>query len=141
MWRSLARRFSRLRRRALVRVSSVIEEDAMSSQALNANDNMGPDQRLARNLGWFSIGLGATELLAPGLVAKISGSPDSNRSRTVIRTYGAREIAQGIAILSSMPRPAGWIWGRVAGDFLDIGSVAAGMFSTRGNAAQGLVAI
>ena len=92
----------------------------MVSQALNANYSIGsdPDQRLARNLGWFSIGLGATEIFAPGLVARISGAPDSKRSRTVIRTYGGREIAQGIAILSSMPRPAGWMWGRVAGDVL-----------------------
>jgi uncharacterized membrane protein len=115
----------------------------MSSQALNANHSNGPDpdQRLARNLGWFSIGLGAAEILAPGLIARISGAPDSNRSRTVIRIYGAREIAQGIAILSSMPRPAGWMWGRVAGDVLDIGSVAAGMISRDGNAGAGIVAM
>ena len=115
----------------------------MASQALNANYSIGPDpdQRLARNLGWFSIGLGATEILAPGLVARISGAPDSKRSRTVIRTYGGREIAQGIAILSSMPRPAGWMWGRVAGDVLDIGSVAVGMLSKDGNVPRGLMAM
>ena len=40
----------------------------MASQALNAHHPVGrdPDQRLARSLGWFSIGLGATEILAPG---------------------------------------------------------------------------
>ena len=54
----------------------------MVSQALNANYSNGsdPDQRLARNLGWFSIGLGATEIFAPGVVARISGAPDSKRS-------------------------------------------------------------
>jgi len=115
----------------------------MVSQALNANYSNGsdPDQRLARNLGWFSIGLGATEIFAPGVVARISGAPDSKRSRTVIRTYGGREIAQGIAILSSMPRPAGWMWGRVAGDVLDIGSVAVGMLSKDGNFPRGLLAM
>src|SRR3954467_1996795 len=115
----------------------------MASQALRANYSNGsdPDQRLARNLGWFSIGLGATELLAPGLVARISGAPDTKRSRTVIRTYGGREIAQGIAILSSMPRPAGWMWGRVAGDVLDIGSVAVGVVSRDGNFPRGVLAI
>src|SRR3954452_10238823 len=115
----------------------------MASRALDANHSIGmdPDQQLARNLGWFSIGLGATEILAPDLVAKISGAPDTERSRTVIRTYGAREIAQGIAILSSMPRPAGWIWGRVAGDVLDIGSVAVGMLSRDGNFPRGLMAM
>jgi uncharacterized membrane protein len=115
----------------------------MAIQASNTNHSIGPDpdQRLARNLGWFSIGLGATEILAPGLVARISGAPDSKLSRTVIRTYGGREIAQGIAILSSMPRPAGWMWGRVAGDLLDIGSVAVGMLSKDGNLPRGLIAM
>jgi len=115
----------------------------MASQPSNANysNGPGPDQRLARNLGWLSIALGATEILAPALVARISGAPDSKRSRSVIRTYGGREIAQGIAILSSMPRPAGWMWGRVAGDTLDIGSVAVGMLSREGNVPVGLLAM
>jgi uncharacterized membrane protein len=115
----------------------------MTSQALNVNHATAPnpDQRLARNLGWFSIGLGATEILAPGLVARISGAPNSKRSRTIIRTYGGREIAQGVAILSSMPRPAGWLWARVAGDVLDIASVGGGMLSKSGNIARGLIAM
>ena len=116
----------------------------MASKALNGNYSVGrdPDQRLARNLGWFSIGLGVMEILpAPGLVARISGAPSSKRSRTLIRTYGGREIAQGIAILSSMPRPAGWIWGRVAGDALDIASVAVGMLSKGGSVPRGIMAM
>jgi uncharacterized membrane protein len=115
----------------------------MSSQALNGNNSVGtdPDQRLARSLGWFSIGLGAAEILAPGLVARISGAPNGKRSRTVIRTYGGREIAQGIAILSSMPRPAGLMWGRVAGDALDIASVAVGMLSKGGSVPRGIMAM
>src|SRR4051794_23396439 len=115
----------------------------MASQALNANYSLGqdPDQQLARNLGWFSIGLGAMEILAPGFIARISGAPDSEQSRTVIQAYGGREIAQGIAILTSMPRPAGWMWGRVAGDVLDIGSVAVGMLSKDGSVPRGLMAM
>lgn len=60
----------------------------MASQAFDAKYSNGPDpdQQLARNLGWFSIGLGATEILAPDLIARLSGAPDSERSRTVIRT-------------------------------------------------------
>jgi hypothetical protein len=48
----------------------------VASQAFNANHAIGPepDQLLARNLGWLSIGLGATEILAPGLVARFSGA-------------------------------------------------------------------
>src|SRR6185295_8528130 len=57
----------------------------MASRAINANYSVrpDPDQKLARSLGWFSIALGATEILAPGLVARISGAPDSERSRAV----------------------------------------------------------
>ncbi len=115
----------------------------MASHALNKNNffREDTDQRLARNLGWFSIGLGATEILAPALIARLSGAPDSKRSRNVIQTFGAREIAQGMAILSSMPRPAGWMWGRVAGDFLDIGSVAVGMLSKDGSFPRGVLAM
>ena len=40
-----------------------------------------------------------------------------------------------------MPRPAGWMWGRVAGDVLDIGSVAVGMLSKDGNFPRGLLAM
>ena len=81
----------------------------MASQALNANYSVEPDadQRLARNLGWFSIGLaGRHGDLAPGVVARINRAPGSERSHTVIRTSSGREIVQGIAPWSSMPRPA-----------------------------------
>ena len=53
-------------------------EDGMTSRALNAYHSIERDagQRLARNLGWFSIGLG---------VARVSGALDNKRSRTEIR--------------------------------------------------------
>jgi hypothetical protein len=44
---------------------------------------------------------------------------------SVVRAYGAREIATGLAILAShSPEP--WVWGRVAGDITDIATVARG---------------
>jgi uncharacterized membrane protein len=94
-----------------------------------------PDERLANTLGWFSIGLGVAEVLAPGKLANLIGAPDSDRTHKVLRTFGCREIAQGIAILSQ-PRAAGWVWGRVAGDLLDIGTLAAGMVSEDSNRAR-----
>ena len=36
--------------------------------------------------------------------------------------YGFRELTAGIGILTQ-PRPAGWIWGRVAGDVMDLASL------------------
>ena len=42
-----------------------------------------------------------------------------------MRFYGGREILTGIAILASKD-PTPWVWGRVAGDALDIGTLAYG---------------
>src|ERR1051325_9161530 len=61
-------------------------------------------EKLARGLGWFSIGLGLAEVLAPGGVAKISGV--SSKNKGLIRLFGLREVAHGVAIFSQGRRPA-----------------------------------
>lgn len=71
---------------------------------------------LARFLGWFSIGLGMAEVLAPGKLARMIGAEDNP---TVFRLMGLREIGTGVGILS-MDQPAGGMWARVAGDILDL---------------------
>src|SRR4051794_31635707 len=81
--------------------------------------------QLAQGLGWFSIALGVAELVAPRSLARALGM-EGNES--LLQAYGAREIGTGIAILSSR-RPAPWLWGRVAGDALDIATLACGMTS------------
>jgi hypothetical protein len=81
---------------------------------------------LADGLGWFSIGLGLAELGAPKSVAQLIGMPDDGPTRGLLRAYGAREIATGIGILSSRPHPV-WLWARVAGDVLDLATLAAVM--------------
>lgn len=81
---------------------------------------------LADGLGWFSIGLGLAELASPKSVAQLIGVPDDETSRGVLRAYGAREIATGIGILSSGRHP-GWLWARVAGDVLDLATLASVM--------------
>jgi uncharacterized membrane protein len=80
------------------------------------------DERLAKGLGWFSIALGVAEVAAPGSVAQLIGLDDEGGRRAVLRAYGLREIAAGIGILSQ-PRAAGWMWGRVAGDAVDLASL------------------
>lgn len=92
-------------------------------------------RRLARGLGWFSIGLGMTELLAPDVIAKISGVPNSRPG--LIRLYGLREIAAGVAIFSQK-EPAAGLWSRVAGDALDLASL--GMAFTSPDAKRGRIA-
>lgn len=75
---------------------------------------------LADGLGWFSIGLGAVELIAPEALDEWLGI---GHHETVTRLYGLREIGVGIGILSSED-PTPWLWARVAGDVLDLASLA-----------------
>jgi hypothetical protein len=75
---------------------------------------------VAYGLGWFSIALGVAEIAAPRSLSRMLGMEGHER---LIQAYGLREIATGIGILSS-DNPAPWIWGRVAGDALDIATVA-----------------
>jgi uncharacterized membrane protein len=92
-------------------------------------------KRLAKGLGWFSIGLGLAELLAPRAIANISGV--SNKHTGLIRLYGLREIGSGIAIFAQ-EKPTEGVWSRVAGDALDLASL--GVAATRPEAKMGRVA-
>jgi len=80
-----------------------------------------PADRIARNLGWFSIGLGIAELFAPRRVARAAGIEGRER---LLQGHGLREIQAGIWALSDTPAPA--IWGRVAGDLVDLATLMAG---------------
>lgn len=75
---------------------------------------------LANGLGWFSIGLGLYEVLAPRHLGRTLGMEDRTR---LIQAYGVREIAKGVGILANR-RPTGWMWARVAGDVLDLATLA-----------------
>lgn len=76
--------------------------------------------KLAVQLGWFSIALGAVELFASRPLARTLGMRGQER---LIRAYGVREIVKGVGLLTS-PNPTPWLWGRVAGDALDLGTLA-----------------
>ena len=75
----------------------------------------------ARGLGWFSIGLGVTEVLMPRLLARAIGMSGSSG---LLFLYGLREIATGVGILKAKDQTP-WLWGRVAGDALDLATLAA----------------
>jgi hypothetical protein len=75
---------------------------------------------LASFLGWFSLGLGAAELLVPDALERFLGVEGR---RMLVQAYGVREIGTGIGILTER-RPAEWVWGRVAGDVLDLATLA-----------------
>ena len=97
-------------------------------------------RNLAYGLGWFSIALGVTEIVAPRALARWLGMEGSE---TILRAYGMREVATGVAILSS-DHPATWVWGRVGGDALDIATLAPGLHPDnpqRGNVGIALGAV
>lgn len=77
--------------------------------------------RTTRFLGWFSIGLGLVELFAPHRLTRRLGMGGHEK---LVAGYGAREVATGIGLLASRD-PTPWLWGRVAGDALDLGTLAA----------------
>jgi hypothetical protein len=88
------------------------------------------EERVARGLGWFSNGLAVAQLAAPGRFARAIGSPDGNVARTLVRVVGAREAFGGVGLLRQ-PRPAGWVWARVAGDAMDVALLLGTMGSGR----------
>jgi hypothetical protein len=82
--------------------------------------------KIARGLGWFSIGLGVAELVAARPLSRWLGI----ESRcNLIRAYGAREVATGALILaSSSPGVVGQgVKARVVGDVVDLATLAHGL--------------
>jgi hypothetical protein len=76
---------------------------------------------MAKGLGYFSLALGLAEMAAPRLICRAAGL-DGHEG--LVRAYGGREIAAGLAILGSHDATP-WVWGRVAGDAADLATVAA----------------
>jgi hypothetical protein len=75
---------------------------------------------MAAGLGWFSIALGLAELLMTHGVARASGMQGREN---LLRLYGVREIAQGVGLLMARNRTP-WLMARVAGDVLDLVTLA-----------------
>jgi uncharacterized membrane protein len=73
-------------------------------------------ERLARGLGWFGIGLGLAEIMAPRTLARFLGT---RNHEILFRMMGLRDIATGVGILTQR-RPAKWLWARVGGDIMDL---------------------
>ena len=97
------------------------DRDVTSQYQRMANADRGTGgESLADFLGYFSIGLGLAEFLAPQVMSRLIGvkHPDE-RNRTTMRLMGLREITHGVAILSNQ-FPAKAVWSRVAGDALDL---------------------
>ncbi|MGZ8900017.1 MAG: SRPBCC family protein [Limisphaerales bacterium] len=73
---------------------------------------------LTEGLGWFSVALGAAELLLPGGLARLVGVRGRKR-RMLFRLLGIRELVSGVGILTRK-KSTPWLWSRVAGDAMDL---------------------
>jgi hypothetical protein len=71
---------------------------------------------IAYGLGWFSTGLGATEILAS---RKITHALEVVGSETLLKGFGLREIVAGIGLLQA-PAHSARTWNRVLGDGMDL---------------------
>jgi hypothetical protein len=88
-----------------------------------------PGIRLARALGWFSVALGVTQIFARRRVARWIGVREHP---VLLPLLGAREVATGATILRS-GRPTVPMWGRVAGDGMDLALLIGALLSRRAN--------
>jgi uncharacterized membrane protein len=98
--------------------------------------NTATEKRLAAALGYFSIGLGLSELGAPQ-IDRLIGLPDH---RGMMRAMGLREIANGMAIIAQ-PREPQWMWARAVGDAIDLGLLAGALALPRANRGRLLATI
>ena len=87
---------------------------------------------VAQGLGWFSLGLGLAQVVAPSGVARLIGLDDDSRTVALMRAIGMRELASGFGILSQRAEPA-WLWGRVAGDAIDLALLGSAMRASGSN--------
>jgi hypothetical protein len=86
--------------------------------------SLGGVDKLGKALGWFSFGLGLSELMAPRQITRALGM---DGKEALVRAYGAREIGAGILCLS-IDKPFG-LWNRVAGDIVDVATLLPGLKS------------
>jgi uncharacterized membrane protein len=93
----------------------------------------GNADQVANALGWFSIGLGMAELLAPRRLARLIGMSDDHR--ILLSLFGLREIGSGVAILANS-RPANGLWSRVLGDMMDLATLGIAFKGRRSNPAR-----
>lgn len=96
-------------------------------------------RKVANGLGWFSLALGLTEVLAAKPLSRVLGI----KSTALIRAFGVREILAGVGILTQA-RKGPWVWARIAGDALDgavLGNALRPSNAQRGNAALAIAAV
>jgi hypothetical protein len=103
-------------------VSNIARSEGDPKVLRSGPSSLGAADRLAKALGWYSIGLGIAELVAPERFTRALGMEGKEG---LVRAFGVRELGHGIVSLS--PEKHLGLWSRVAGDGLDIATLMAAM--------------
>lgn len=103
-------------------ISNIARSEGDPKVLRSGPSSLGTADRMARALGWFSIGLGIVELVAPRSITRALGMEGREG---LVRACGVREIGHGVLSLS-VDKQVG-LWSRVAGDGLDIAVVMSEM--------------
>ena len=103
-------------------ISNIARSEGDPKVIHSGPSSLGAADRMARALGWFSIGLGLAELIAAKRITRALGMEGKE---ALVRAYGVRELGHGIVSLS--PDKHLGLWSRVAGDGLDIATLVTAM--------------
>jgi hypothetical protein len=101
-------------------MSNIVRSEGDPKVVHSGPSSMGTSDSLAKGLGWFSLGLGITEMFAPRPITRALGMEGKEG---LVRAFGAREILHGILCLSADKQIG--VQTRVAGDALDIATLLA----------------
>jgi uncharacterized membrane protein len=113
------------RLKSTARRLTAVPRSKAPAQVRRAARALGDQGTLNRSLGWLSIGLGVTQLLAPKALGRAIGVGDQS---TVMRMCGMREIVSGVGLLSGKA-PAAFSASRVIGDVMDLALLGASLRS------------
>lgn len=120
------------RLKSTARRLSAVPKSNVPTQLRRTVRAMGDRDTLNRSLGWLSIGVGLTQLLAPKTLGRAIGVGDQS---TIMRLCGMREIASGVGLLSGRA-PAAFSTARVFGDVMDMALLGASLRSSQANPAR-----
>jgi hypothetical protein len=108
-----------------------------SKSSYESHHRAAVDQKAGQCLGWASIAVGLTEILAPKQLEKTMGV-GNGQTTGILRVLGVREIMHGVDLLSHKD-PTPGVWSRVFGDLLD--GALIGAAATRTKKPGGLLAV
>src|SRR4051812_38806453 len=103
-------------------ISNLVRSEGDPKVLRSGPSSLGTADQLAKALGWFSLALGAAEIVAPRRFTRALGMEGSEG---LVRAYGFREVAAGLMTLS--PDKTTGLWSRVGGDALDIVTLLGGL--------------